>query len=116
MSKKDPQHICKWCKEESDSLDKHHHPIPKSSGGEEIVEICKKCHQLYHSRLVINIHPFLSEEEKKMSPKVPEKLNKSVHEQIAKKVFDSLKNTFPGIEKYEYGHGYPQLMLINSEV
>lgn len=39
---------CEWCKVRTAVLHKHHHPIAKSSGGEETVSICPNCHHEFH--------------------------------------------------------------------
>ena len=40
--------VCDWCKGETYALHGHHHPIPKSKGGKEIVNICANCHYEFH--------------------------------------------------------------------
>lgn len=40
--------FCPWCKAACNILHRHHFPIPRKSGGTEIVEICAKCHLEFH--------------------------------------------------------------------
>lgn len=39
---------CAWCESQAYILHKHHYPIPRSLGGEEVIEICPNCHCEYH--------------------------------------------------------------------
>jgi len=40
--------ICEWCKIKTIILHKHHFPIEKRKGGNDIVNICPNCHSEYH--------------------------------------------------------------------
>lgn len=40
--------VCDWCRAETYALHNHHHPIPKKSGGTEVVQICANCHYEFH--------------------------------------------------------------------
>lgn len=39
---------CEWCGNMVINLEKHHFPIPKRSGGNEVVHICHDCHKKFH--------------------------------------------------------------------
>lgn len=43
---------CDWCGKKSYILHKHHYPIPKNKGGQDVVNICPNCHCTYHSLIV----------------------------------------------------------------
>lgn len=40
--------VCEWCEVTTSVLHKHHHPVPKSKGGKEVVGICPNCHHEFH--------------------------------------------------------------------
>lgn len=39
---------CSWCEVKTSVLHEHHHPIPKSMGGVDTVNICPNCHHEFH--------------------------------------------------------------------
>lgn len=41
---------CSWCKIKTTILHKHHYPIPKRKGGNQIIKICPNCHSEFHSQ------------------------------------------------------------------
>jgi hypothetical protein len=40
--------VCEWCKVSTTVLHKHHYPISKKFGGDEVVRICPNCHNEFH--------------------------------------------------------------------
>ncbi|MBD2492179.1 hypothetical protein [Aulosira sp. FACHB-615] len=52
------QLVCEWCKAKTLILDRHHYPVPKSKGGDKIVNICPNCHQEFHQLVrTASYHP-----------------------------------------------------------
>ena len=47
---------CTWCNAETLTLNEHHYPIPKASGGEDIVNICPNCHCEFHSLELVTLY------------------------------------------------------------
>jgi hypothetical protein len=41
-------YICAWCISQTLNLVRHHYPIRKKDGGDEIVKICANCHEEFH--------------------------------------------------------------------
>jgi hypothetical protein len=39
---------CEWCKIKTFLLEKHHFPIRKKDGGDDIINICPNCHRSFH--------------------------------------------------------------------
>jgi hypothetical protein len=52
---------CEWCESQSYILHKHHYPIPRSLGGEEVINICPNCHCEYHFLLDNTFYTFNEE-------------------------------------------------------
>lgn len=53
---------CPWCGRRLATVP-HHYPIPRSQGGKQTINICGRCHRLYHSLFFINASVAKSPEE-----------------------------------------------------
>ena len=49
-------YVCDWCKGETFILNEHHYPIPKESGGEQVVKVCPNCHYEFHSLETLTLY------------------------------------------------------------